>query len=59
MVVRLVSEFDQKRARRLVEANGFVLNLTLMFLVGIFESGELIATAARDRNIFKMICISG
>lgn len=57
MVVRLVSEFDQKRARRLVEANGFVFEPDFDVLVGIFESGELIATAARDRNIFKMICI--
>ena len=57
MVVRLVSQRDQDEARRLVESNGFVFEHNFEVLVGIFESGELIATAARDRNIFKMICI--
>lgn len=57
MVVRLVSRFDQERARKLVEANGFVFEPNYDVLVGVYEDGRLIATAARDRNIFKMICI--
>lgn len=57
MVVQLVNRFDQKRARDLVESNGFVFEENYDVLLGIFEDGELIATAARDGNIFKMICI--
>lgn len=57
MVVRLINKSDLKLARQLVEANGFHFEENYDVLFGVFESGDLIATAARDRNIFKMICI--
>ena len=57
MVVRLINKGDLRLARQLVEANGFHFEENYDVLLGVFESGNLIATAARDRNIFKMICI--
>lgn len=57
MVVRLISSQDKLQARQLVEANGFRFEERYDALFGIFEGSELIATAARDQNIFKMICI--
>ena len=57
MVVRLINKGDLKLARQLVEANGFHFEENYDVLLGVFESGDLIATAARDRNVFKMICI--
>ncbi len=57
MVVRLINKRDRQQARQLVEANGFRFEERYDALFGIFESGELVATAARDHNVFKMICI--
>lgn len=57
MVVQLLSDRDQNQARRLIEAHDLRFEENFDVLYGIFESEELIATAARDRNIFKMLCI--
>jgi len=57
MVVRLISQYDQQKARELVESNGFTFEEQYDAMFGVFEDGELVATAARDHNIFKMICI--
>ena len=57
MIVRLINKPNVREARQLIEANGFSFEQSYDVLFGMFESGELIATAARDRNIFKMICI--
>lgn len=57
MVTRLVGRQDQMLARELIEANGFRYEDNYDVMVGAFDSGRLIATAARDHYIFKMICI--
>jgi len=57
MVVRLINERDRNLARQLVEENGFTFEEDYDLLFGKFENGELIATAARNHNVFKMICI--
>ncbi len=57
MVVRLINKFDQRKARELIESNGFKYEEKFDALFGVFENGELVATAARDHNVFKMICI--
>ncbi|MFO7766879.1 MAG: [citrate (pro-3S)-lyase] ligase [Pelovirga sp.] len=57
MVVNLINERDRNLARQLVEENGFTFEEEYDLLFGKFEDGELIATAARDHNVFKMICI--
>ncbi len=57
MIVRLINKPDLLEARRLIEANGFSFEHNYDVFFGMFEAGELIATAARERNIFKMICI--
>lgn len=41
----------------MIETQGLQFEENFEVLLGIFEAGELIATAARERNIFKMICI--
>ncbi len=57
MVVRLINERDRQLARQLVEENGFTFEEDYDLLFGKFEDGKLVATAARDHNVFKMICI--
>ncbi len=57
MVVRLINERDRHLARQLVEESGFTFEENYDLLFGKFEDGELVATAARDHNVFKMICI--
>jgi [citrate (pro-3S)-lyase] ligase len=57
MVVNLINERDRNLARQLVEENGFTFEEDYDLLFGKFEDGELVATAARNHNVFKMICI--
>lgn len=57
MIVRLYSEKERLQARRLIEAEGLRFEDNFDVLLGIFEDGALVATGARDRNIFKMLCI--
>ncbi|HMB16971.1 MAG TPA: [citrate (pro-3S)-lyase] ligase [Pelovirga sp.] len=57
MVVNLINERDRNLARQLVEESGFTFEEEYDLLFGKFEDGELVATAARDHNVFKMICI--
>ncbi len=58
MVVRLVTSQDQVKAKTLIEAQGLSYEEDFDVLLGVFDKGEIIATAARQGNIFKMFCIS-
>jgi [citrate (pro-3S)-lyase] ligase len=57
MVVNLINDRDRNLARQLVKESGFTFEEDYDLLVGKFEDGELVATAARSHNVFKMICI--
>jgi [citrate (pro-3S)-lyase] ligase len=57
MIVRLHNARELQQARSLIEAHGLRFEENFDLLLGIFEAGELIATGARERNIFKMLCI--
>jgi len=57
MVVRLINKYDQLKARELIEESGFTFEEKFDAMFGVFEDGELVATASRDHNVFKMICI--
>ena len=57
MVVKLINDRDRQLAKMLIEEHGFTFEENYDVLFGKFEAGELVATAARDHNIFKMICI--
>ena len=57
MIVRLYNSVEIQRAQRLIEEHGLRFEENFDLLLGIYEAGELIATGARDGNIFKMLCI--
>ena len=57
MVIRLYNAIEKEQARRLVEAHGLRFEENFDLLLGIYDAGELIATGARDGNLFKMLCI--
>jgi [citrate (pro-3S)-lyase] ligase len=58
MVTQLISRRDLQRARDLVESSGLAFEENVDVLVGIFEAGALVATAARQGNILKMFAIA-
>ena len=57
MVTELLSRKDQQSARDLIESHGLAYEARFDTLYGIFAEGELVATAARDGNILKMVAI--
>jgi [citrate (pro-3S)-lyase] ligase len=57
MVVELISSRDRTRARELIEQSGLRFEENFQTLVGVFANGTLVATAARDRNVFKMFAV--
>jgi [citrate (pro-3S)-lyase] ligase len=58
MVTQLISRRDLQLARDLVEACGLAFEENFDVLVGIFEAGALVATAARQGNGLKMFAIA-
>lgn len=58
MVVELIAPADIEKARRLIEEAGLRFEEDFDVLVGIFESGKLVATGARRGNILKMFAIA-
>jgi [citrate (pro-3S)-lyase] ligase len=58
MVTQLISQRDLHLARDLVESSGLNFEENFDVLVGIFEVGALVATAARQGNILKMFAIA-
>ena len=57
MVVELISSRDLTLAQQLIALSGLRFEKNFETLVGVFANGDLVATAARDRNIFKMFAI--
>lgn len=58
MVTELMSRHELEQAKALIEANGLTFERNYDTLVGIFEDRELVAVAARDKNILKMFAIA-
>lgn len=58
MVTQLISPRDIHLARELTENCGLAFEEDFDVLVGIFEAGALVATAARKGNILKMFAIA-
>ena len=58
MVTQLICQRDLQLARNLVECSGLSFEEDFDILVGIFEAGTLVATAARHGNILKMFAIA-
>lgn len=58
MIVELISRRDRNLAERLVREAGLAVEENCDNVVGVFEEGELVATAARQGNIFKMFAIA-
>lgn len=57
MVVSLIGRADRESARLLIERQGLRFESNFDAQFGIFEGQILVATAVRDRNIFKMFAI--
>jgi len=58
MVTSLLSSDDLGQARALIEASGLSFELPYHDLVGIFQSGHLIAVGARQDRILKMLAVA-
>lgn len=58
MVVPLIGQLDLQRAQALIEQQGLRYETNFDTQVGIFAGNQLVATAARERNIFKMFAIA-
>lgn len=58
MVTQLICRRDLQLARDLVESSSLAFEENFDVLVGIFEAGTLVATAARQGNILKMFAIA-
>ncbi len=57
MVVPLLGQHDQQQAIQLIEQQGLKFEANFDVQFGLFDGGRLLATAARDRNVFKMFAI--
>lgn len=58
MVVELISSRDHQQAKELIESHGLRYEENFDIQVGVFEVGNLVATATRDRNVFKMFAVN-
>ena len=58
MVTSLLSTDDLRQARALVEASGLTFEPPCEDLVGIFESGRLVAVGARQGRVLKMLAVA-
>lgn len=58
MVTSLLSSDDLRQARTLIEASGLCFEPPYHDLVGIFQSGRLIAVGARDGRVLKMLAVA-
>jgi len=58
MVTSLLSSDDLRQARNLIEASGLGFELPFDDLVGIFQSGHLVAVGARDGRVLKMLAVA-
>jgi [citrate (pro-3S)-lyase] ligase len=58
MVTQLICQRDLQLARDLAESSSLAFEENFDVLVGIFEAGTLVATAARQGNILKMFAIA-
>ena len=57
MVVELMSSRDRTRAEELIKLSGLRFEKNYETLAGVFANGDLVATAARERNILKMFAV--
>jgi len=58
MVTSLLSNDDLNQARALIQASGLCFETCYDDLVGIIESGQLIAVGARDGRVLKMLAVA-
>ena len=58
MVTSLISSDDLKQARTLIEASGLSFEPPYDDLVGIIESGRLVAVGARSGRVLKMLAVA-
>lgn len=59
MVTSLLSTDDVRQAQALVEESGLSFEPPFDDLVGVFESGRLVAVGARQGRILKMLAVAG
>jgi len=57
MVVPLIGQLDRELARTLIEQQGLRFEESFDAQFGVYEGRQLVATAVRDRNVFKMFAI--
>ena len=57
MVVPLIGQLDRELARKLIEQQELRYEKNFDTQFGCFEDRQLVATAARDRNVLKMFAI--
>lgn len=57
MVTDILSGADVARTRAFIEAQGLAFEAGCDDLVGVFESGELIAAGGRQRDVLKMLTV--
>jgi [citrate (pro-3S)-lyase] ligase len=58
MVTLLLSTDDLNQARALIEASGLTFQTSYDDLVGIIESGRMVAMGARDARVLKMLAVA-
>lgn len=58
MVTSLLSTDDLRQARELVEGSGLKFEPPFDDMVGIFESGRLVAVGARQGRVLKMLAVA-